>query len=310
MTDRSPSGTRRASAGAGPGTEIPGPGISPAGASPGVRTLPESRGDRQAAGLAAERVSWGTDGRLILDGVDLAAPAAAVTGLLGPNGSGKSTLLRAIAGIRPPDDGGVVFDGDDLLRLGRRARARTLALVEQDAGTDLPITVHDAVLLGRIPHRSLLAGPSDADRETADRALERAGAADLAERDVATLSGGERQRVHLARALAQTPRLLLLDEPTNHLDIAAQLHTMRVLRGLAESGVTVLAALHDLNLAAASCDQVVLIADGRVVAAGPTSQVLVPDIIGPAYGVACDVLPHPRTGRPVLAFAPAQEPAH
>ncbi|MBE1876260.1 putative F420-0 ABC transporter ATP-binding protein [Myceligenerans pegani] len=290
-TDRARSDARRPSR----GTE-PGPSSSSGEPDPSVR---------RDAGLAAERVSWGIDGRLILDGVELAAPAGAVTGLLGPNGSGKSTLLRAIAGIRPPDDGVVVFDGDDLLRTGRRARARTLALVEQDASTDLPITVHDAVLLGRIPHRALLAGNSDADRETADRALARAGAADLADRQIATLSGGERQRVHLARALAQTPRLLLLDEPTNHLDIAAQLHTMEVLRTLAADGVTVLAALHDLNLAAATCDHVVLIAEGRVVAAGPTEQVLVPEIIEPAYGVGCDVLPHPRTGRPVLTFSPA-----
>ncbi|MBO0609986.1 ABC transporter ATP-binding protein [Myceligenerans salitolerans] len=305
MTDRSPSSPSitpgRLPAGQAPPTSAP---AAPAPAGPGR----EARHQPQDTGLAADRVSWGVDGRLVLDGVALAAPGAAVTGLLGPNGSGKSTLLRAIAGVRPPDDGGVVFDGDDLLRLGRRARARTLALVEQDAGTDLPVTVHDAVLLGRIPHRSLLAGPSDADRETADRALERAGAAELADREVATLSGGERQRVHLARALAQTPRLLLLDEPTNHLDVAAQLHTMRVLRTLADDGVTVLAALHDLNLAAATCDHVVLIDRGRVVAAGPTAQVLVPEIIEPTYGVSCDVLRHPRTGRPVLTFSTAPVP--
>ncbi|GAB4084893.1 ABC transporter ATP-binding protein [Myceligenerans cantabricum] len=262
--------------------------------------------DRPAGGLAAERVSWGVDGRLILDGIGVRAPAGSVTGLLGPNGSGKSTLLRAVAGVVPPDGGDVVFDGDDLLRMGRRARARTLAFVEQDASTDLPVTVRDAVLLGRIPHRALLAGSSGEDREVAGRALRRAGAADLANRDIATLSGGERQRVHLARALAQTPRLLLLDEPTNHLDVAAQLHTMAVLRTLADDGVSVLAALHDLNLAATSCDHVVLIAAGRVVAAGPTSQVLTPEVIDPVYGVSSDVLTHPRTGLPVLTFAPAR----
>ncbi len=266
------------------------------------------------AGLDAERVSWSVDGRLILDGVDCTAPAGSVSGLLGPNGSGKSTLLRVLAGVRPPstdpdrDGARVRFDDADLLALPRRQRARVLALVEQDATTDLPLSVLDAVLLGRIPHRSLLTGDSATDRELARAALARVGMAGFADREVATLSGGERQRVHLARALAQEPALLLLDEPTNHLDIAAQLDTMRVLRDLADDGVTVLAALHDLNLAAQTCDHVVVLADGRVVAAGDdVHDVLVPDVLDPVYGVRCEVLTHPRTGRPVLTFEPRSE---
>src|SRR5690606_25292999 len=117
-------------------------------------------------------------------------------------------------------------------------------------------------------------------------------------------SGGERQRVHMARALAQEPALILLDEPTNHLDIAAQLGALRVLRTLAGQGVTVLAALHDLTLAAQHCDHVVLLSGGRVVAAGDVRDVLVPDVVDPVYGVRTDVLTHPRTGRPVLTFSP------
>lgn len=255
-----------------------------------------------ARGLDASRVSWSAGSRLILDGVDVTAPPGAVSGLLGPNGSGKSTLLRAIAATQVPDAGEVRFDGEDLLGMPRRRRARRLALVEQDASTDLPISVLDAVLLGRIPHRSLLAGDTEADRAVAREALVRAGVDDLADRSLATLSGGERQRVHMARALAQDPALLLLDEPTNHLDIAAQLAAMTVLRKLAADGVTVLAALHDLNLAAATCDHVVVLAEGRVVAAGAVRDVLVPAVIEPVYGVRCDVLTHPRTGRPVLVF--------
>lgn len=251
----------------------------------------------------------------MLDDVGVVAPAGGVTGLLGPNGSGKSTLLRVLAGVQqagrapapagtPPSAPGATaaFDGADLSALPRRERARVLALVEQDASTDLPLSVLDAVLLGRIPHRSLLAGDSDADRAAAHAALDTAGAKDLADREVGTLSGGERQRVHMARALAQRPRLLLLDEPTNHLDIAAQLHAMRVLRGLASDGVTVVTALHDLNLAAATCDHLVLLDHGRVVAAGPVDEVLVPEVLEPVYGVRVDVLAHPRTGRPVLSF--------
>lgn len=264
-----------------------------------------------ADGLSAARVSWSASGRLILDGVDVTAPAGAVTGLLGPNGSGKSTLLRVLAGVQTPSEGGsgpgarVAFAGADLLALPRRRRARTLALVEQEASTDLPVTVLDAVLLGRIPHRSLLAGDSAGDRAAARRALDAVGAAHLADREVTTLSGGERQRVHMARALAQEPALILLDEPTNHLDIAAQLDALRILRELADRGVTVLAALHDLQLAAQHCDHVVLLSGGRVVAAGDVRDVLVPHVLDPVYGVRTEVLTHPRTGRPVLTFEPA-----
>jgi iron complex transport system ATP-binding protein len=271
----------------------------PADAVPGARPV----------GLDAARVSWSVEGRLILDGVDAAAPPGAVSGLLGPNGSGKSTLLRVLAGVQAPTveasaPAQVRFAGEDLLGLPRRRRARVLALVEQDATTDLPLTVLDAVLLGRIPHRSLLAGDSAADREMARDALAAIGMEAFADREVATLSGGERQRVHMARALAQQPALLMLDEPTNHLDIAAQLDAMRVLRRLADDGVTVLAALHDLTLAAQTCDHVVLLSGGQVVAAGGVHDVLVPEVLDPVYGVRTDVLTHPRTGRPVLTFTP------
>lgn len=257
---------------------------------------------RPATGLSTSRVSWSVGGALVVDGVDCTVPAGSVTGLLGPNGSGKSTLLRLVAGVQPPDGGTVSLGGTDLLATKRRERARLLAFVEQDATTDVALTVTDAVLLGRIPHRSVLAGDSDADREVARAVLERLGLTSLAERDLATLSGGERQRVHVARALAQEPSVLLLDEPTNHLDIAAQLATMSLLGKLAADGVTVFAALHDLNLAAGSCDHVILLSGGRVVAAGTVADVLVPEVVDEVYGVRTEILRHPVTGRPVLTF--------
>ncbi|WP_402467655.1 ATP-binding cassette domain-containing protein [Isoptericola aurantiacus] len=299
ISDRAPTGT---------------PTRAPAGlGSPGGSHGGSPAGDPDARSLVAERVRWTVAGRLILDDVDVTAPAGAVTGLLGPNGTGKSTLLRLIAGVERPDGGRVALVGggetaagrEDLLTMPRRRRARTLAFVEQDASTELPVTVLDAVLLGRTPHRSLLAGHTEDDRALALAALQRAGAHELAAREVTTLSGGERQRVHMARALAQAPQVLLLDEPTNHLDVAAQLATMRLVRRLAEDGVTVLAALHDLSLAAAACDHVVVLdagPAGHVVAAGAVDEVLVPEVIDPVYGVRTTVLRHPRNGRPVLTF--------
>jgi iron complex transport system ATP-binding protein len=252
--------------------------------------------------------------RLILDGVDCTVPTGQVGGLLGPNGSGKSTLLRLVAGVVPAAatrlPGTLVrLDGTDLGAVRRRDRARRVALVEQEPPADVPVSVRDAVLLGRIPHRSRWAGETARDRQVVTRALAAVELTGMADRSLDTLSGGERQRVHLARALAQEPDLLLLDEPTNHLDIHAQLAALGLVRRLADDGLTALVALHDLNLAAAYCDHVVVLQGGRVVAAGPVDEVLVPEVIDPVYRVSTTVLRHPVTGRPVLSFSPAAVPA-
>ena len=236
-------------------------------------------------------------------GSDTETATATATGI----GHKGGTDSHADAQAKPDKGSGTPAKSEpvDLLALPRRRRAQIQALVEQDASTDLPLTVLDAVMLGRIPHRSVLAGTSETDTRIALAALAQAQASDLAGRLVPTLSGGERQRVHLARALAQQPRVLLLDEPTNHLDIAAQLSTGALLRQLAGSGISVLAALHDLTYAAQVCDFVAVMARGKVVAAGPVDQVLTPAVIDPVYGVRTTVLQHPTTGRPLLTFEPA-----
>jgi iron complex transport system ATP-binding protein len=241
----------------------------------------------------------------ILDDVRFDAPAGALTALLGPNGAGKSTLLRALAVIERPARGSIRHDGTDLLALSRRARARRIALVEQDATTELPLTGRAVVALGRTPHEALLGGSDPEARRAVDAALTASGAAPFADREFPSLSGGERQRVLIARALAQEPRLLLLDEPTNHLDVGAQLETLQLLRRLArDEGVTVLAALHDLALAAAHADAVVVLADGRVVANGPTAEVLTPELVRAVYGVEAAWTTNPLTGGRLLAVAP------
>lgn len=239
--------------------------------------------------------------RSLIEGVAFDAPEGAFTAVVGPNGAGKSTLLRALAGIEHPASGMVLHDGIDLLALPRRARARIVALVEQDATTELPLTGLDVVHLGRSPHESLLGGgDAEADAVVAD-ALARAGAEAFADRDVTTLSGGERQRVLLARALAQQPRILLLDEPSNHLDLAAQLDMVALVRTLTAEGAAVVAAVHDLSLAAAHADAVVVLAEGRVVAHGPTEPTLTPSLIRDVFGVRAEWMRNPLTGGPLLA---------
>ncbi|MCU1432508.1 MAG: iron transporter ATP-binding protein [Actinotalea sp.] len=254
---------------------------------------------------------WEVDGTKILRGVDLRVRRGTVAGLLGPNGSGKSSLLRLVAGVHPAvrgnsrSAGRVMWAGRDLLAMRPKDRARVVALVEQDASADVALTVLQAVLLGRTPHRSRWSGDSPQDEAVARQALHAVGLQSLASRDLPTLSGGERQRVHLARALAQEPQLLLLDEPTNHLDIHAQLAALELVRRASHRGATSLVALHDLNLAAAYCDHLVILHHGRVAAAGHPTEVLVPAVIDPVFSVSSTVLVHPRTGRPVLTFADA-----
>ena len=239
--------------------------------------------------------------RALIERIAFDAPVGAFTAIVGPNGAGKSTLLRALAGVEPSESGMVLCDGVDLLALPRRARARVLALVEQDATTELPLTGSDVVRLGRAPHETLFGGGDpDADAVVA-ASLTQAGAEPFASRDVTTLSGGERQRVLLARALAQQPRILLLDEPTNHLDLAAQLDVVTLVRSLTRAGVTVIAAVHDLSMAAAHADSVVVLSGGRVAAHGPTEATLTPALIAKVFGVRAEWTRNPLTGGPLLA---------
>lgn len=255
------------------------------------------------SGLVVTGVTVRAGSATLVDGAGFTAPVGALTALLGPNGAGKSTLLRAVAGIERPAVGTVTFDGDDLLALPRRERARRLALVEQEAATELPLTVRSVVGLGRTPHETFLGGRDPDAAQTIDDAMQTAGVAGFADREFTSLSGGERQRVMLARVLAQQPRILLLDEPTNHLDVSAQLEVLDLLGELAAAGTTVVAALHDLTLAAAHADAVVVMSHGRVVASGPTAKTLTPKLVREVYGVDARWIDNPLTGKPLLAVA-------
>ena len=232
--------------------------------------------------LATHEVRWGAGGRLIVDGVTLEVEPNRVLGLIGPNGSGKSSLLRLLCRLRKVASGVVTLDGQDIAGVGRRDLARRLAFVEQQATTDIQLTVCDVVRLGRTPHRAAFASWSLEDERAVDAALERVGLLERHDQHWHTLSGGERQRVHIARALAQAPRELILDEPTNHLDIQHQLAILGLVRRL---GVTCIVALHDLNLASLFCDRIGVLSGGRLVAAGAPPEVLTPALIREVFGV-------------------------
>jgi iron complex transport system ATP-binding protein len=238
-----------------------------------------------------------------LRGVSLTIPARTLFGVAGPNGAGKTTLLRALAGAIGPDVGTVLVDGREPSTTSASALARMMAVLPQRPVAPAGLTVREAVAWGRGPHLGRLSRLRAEDLRAVDAALAQTGTLTLATRPVDALSGGERHRVLIARALAQSPRILLLDEPTVHLDISYQMEAMELLRRLAAEGLTIVAALHDLNLAAAYCDRMALLSGGRLLACGEPAEVLRPDLIRQAYGTAVVVRTNPGTGRPYLVIS-------
>ena len=244
-------------------------------------------------------------GRRIVSGIDLTVGDGQFVGLLGPNGSGKSTILRAIYRVHRPSRGRVLVDGADLLSLKPRQAAQRVAVVAQESVSEFDFTVREIVMTGRLPHKQAFSRDTDADQAVVDGAMARVGCGHLAHRSFNTLSGGEKQLALIARALAQGADHLVLDEPTNHLDIQHQVGILELVAGL---GVSVLAALHDLSLAALFCGAVHVLAGGRIVAGGPPGKVITPATIRAAYGADVLVIEHPDTGTPHLIPRRIQPP--
>jgi iron complex transport system ATP-binding protein len=225
--------------------------------------------------------------------------------LVGPNGAGKSTLLKVAGGLLRPTAGRALLNDTDLGTLRPREIARQIAVVPQDGPSPGGLLVREMVALGRTPYVRLLLGPTSHDRRAVDWAMAAAGVVELADRFVDELSGGERQRVILARALAQEPRLLLLDEPTANLDLQHQVAMLELVRGLTrEEGLTVVAAVHDLQLAALYCDRVALMSAGQIVSQGSPEVVLTAPLLLETFGQRVVLSAHPTHGVPLVALVP------
>jgi iron complex transport system ATP-binding protein len=255
--------------------------------------------------LVLDGVVAGYGGAPAVDGVSLRVDPGEVVGLVGPNGSGKTTVVRVASRALRPSAGTVRVAGEDPYGMPARRAARLVAVVPQEVSPVFSFTALEVAMMGRAPYRSGWGGAGAGDWARVREAMEWTGVAHLADRPLEELSGGERRRVVLAQALAQDAPVLLLDEPTTHLDIRHVADLLATMRRLAvHEGKAVLAVLHDLNVAAASCDRLVALSRGRVAAHGPPERVVTEGFLREVYGVEAEVHPHATTGRPVVSVAP------
>ncbi|HEV3474830.1 MAG TPA: ABC transporter ATP-binding protein [Actinomycetota bacterium] len=257
--------------------------------------------------LTFERVTAGYGARVALEDASFTVGAGEVVGLIGPNGSGKTTAVRVASRALRPSAGQVTVAGRDPYALRAREVARLVAVVPQEMSPALEFTAQEVVLIGRSPYLSPFAGGTLHDFRRVREAMESAGVAELADRPLGELSGGEKRRVILAQALAQDAPVLVLDEPTTHLDPKHVLDIMETVRRLAGAGRAVLAVFHDLNLASATCDRLIALRDGTVVANGPPDELLTSALLRLVYGVDAEIQVNPATGRPAVLYTLGDE---
>jgi cobalamin transport system ATP-binding protein len=252
--------------------------------------------------LIVENITASYNGHFVLHDFSLTARAGEIVGLIGPNGAGKSSLLRVISGTLVPAHGKVSLDEVDLLALNAAERAKRIAVVPQSTHVPEAFSAGEVALMGRTPHLSLFGAESARDISIAQEALERTDSDWYAERLMGELSGGEQQRTIVARALAQEPRVLLLDEATAHLDLKHQTAIWSLVRQLARAGLIVVAALHDLNLAAQYADRLALLREGKLLVCDVPSRVLTREWLKRSYDVSVAVSEHPRYRTPIVSL--------
>ncbi|QHW29982.1 ABC transporter ATP-binding protein [Paenibacillus rhizovicinus] len=259
--------------------------------------------------IEAKSAAMAIAGRKILNDINLLFEKGAMYGIIGPNGVGKSTLLRLLSGTEKPSSGEILLDGRPAAVYKRKELAKKVAVLQQGGLPPVGFTVREAVRMGRFPYQNWLGEESFEGEEIVERVLEDMGLLELQDRRIDGLSGGERQRVALAKVMAQEPELLLLDEPTTYLDIGYQLQLLdTVKRWQKERRLTVVAVLHDLNLAAHYCDRLLVLHEGIVDAFGSPLEVVTPELIRRVFGASAIVLPHPETGVPQLLLRPDAAP--
>lgn len=249
--------------------------------------------------LNTENLCYSYGGKNAIENISLYVKKGEFVGLIGPNGGGKSTVLKNIYRAITPDSGSIMLDGDDLLKMSYKKSARKMAVVGQENEVPFDFSVEEIVTMGRSPLKRLFDIDTAADKHMVHHALEHLGMENMSKRNYLSLSGGEKQRVMLARAVAQESDFFVLDEPTNHLDISYQLEIFDFIKRL---NITVLAAIHDLNMAALYCDRIYVLKDGKIVLCGTPEEVLTPENIYNVYGVHSSVLKNPENGKMTISY--------
>jgi iron complex transport system ATP-binding protein len=260
--------------------------------------------------LTAAGVRLAYQDRVVVENLTVTVPDGEFTVIVGPNACGKSTLLRALARLMRPDAGAVLLDGKAIHQHPAKLVARELGLLPQSPTAPDSITVQDLVGRGRYPYQSLLRQWSAEDEQVVDDAMAATGISDLARHAVDELSGGQRQRVWIAMVLAQQTPLLLLDEPTTFLDIAHQLEVLDLCAGLRAQGRTVVAVLHDLNMACRYATHLIAMNQGAIVAEGTPAAIVTPELIRRVYNIGCQVISDPETGTPLVVPRRSALPDH
>lgn len=246
-----------------------------------------------------ENVSFNIEDKNIISDVFLQAKQGEFVGLIGPNGSGKSTFLKNIYRVHQPDIGKVFLNHEDIYQLTAKQTSKNMAVVSQESGGFFDFSIQEMVLMGRAPHKRLLEADTSKDFAIAEEALKKVGLEKYGDRSIATLSGGEKQRVMVARALTQQAKVLILDEPTNHLDVHHQLHLMDLVKSL---NITVITALHDLNIAAAYCDKIYVLENGQIAKYGRPEEVLTEQTLQKIFRVNTSIIQHPETKKTHITF--------
>lgn len=253
--------------------------------------------------LSIENITAGYGREPVIRDISFGIPQGGILGIVGPNGAGKTTLFKVISRLLKPSKGYVRYGGADIAGFPRKTFARMVSVVPQLRSVPPPFTVEEFVFLGRYPHKTRLARMDDKDRLIVEAHLKMLNLTHLKENLVTALSGGEMQRVFLAQGLVQTPELILMDEPTTHLDITHKIRVLDVIGSLSrQSGLTALLILHDLNLAGAYCDRVIMMKDGCVVAMGSADDVFTEELITEVYGIPVRVGVNPVTSKPHIFF--------
>lgn len=250
--------------------------------------------------LSVENLSWHVGDKTILDDISFSVKRGQFVGLVGPNGAGKSSLLRCLYRHLKPSQGRVLLNGQNIWHSSLKDNARRVAVILQEGQVPFGVRVKDVVAMGLTPHKSLWDFDTESDRQRVNRAIAQVDLTALSNDVYSHLSGGEKQRVMVARAIVQQPQLLLMDEPTNHLDVHYQSEVLQLAQDL---GITVLASIHDLNLAATFCDQLLVIDKGRLVGGGTPSEVLSEDMISATFNTCSIVDRHPLYDNPRITYA-------